>query len=184
MSATMLHAGTAPDASRIAQSAAKQSAAATSRSWCSPFAKKPPAAMPAALPRRYAVRPEAANVSVTPYVRSRIGGAKFCSAPNAITAKRKKKKHIHTTLEPRKSNVPPLGLRASVESSPSRSCERFRCRNASATKPTMEAPIAAVRHPIVSAMPATNTGAAAQPRLPESPCTENAWPRRSVERCG
>jgi len=53
MTATRLHDGTSPDAIEIAQSAAKPSAIATSRSWCTPWeAKKPPVAVPAALPSR------------------------------------------------------------------------------------------------------------------------------------
>ncbi|MNW13101.1 hypothetical protein D3C71_2109590 [compost metagenome] len=40
----------------------------------------------------------------------------------------------------------------------------------------------AVRHePVAVVMPAMNTGASAQPRLPEMPCTENAWPMRGAE---
>ena len=67
MNATRLTAGTTPEASATAQSAAQPSAIATCRSWCSPFeAKKPPVAVPAALPSRYAVRPVVANASVTP----------------------------------------------------------------------------------------------------------------------
>jgi hypothetical protein len=40
----------------------------------------------------------------------------------------------------------------------------------------------AVRHePVAVAMPAMNTGAVAQPRLPLMPCTANPWPRRGAE---
>ncbi|MNZ79399.1 hypothetical protein D3C78_980010 [compost metagenome] len=34
------------------------------------------------------------------------------------------------------------------------------------------------QEPVAAVMPAMNTGANAQPRLPEMPCTENAWPMR------
>ncbi|MNO08806.1 hypothetical protein D3C81_2316550 [compost metagenome] len=32
------------------------------------------------------------------------------------------------------------------------------------------------QEPVHVVMPSMNTGAMAQPRLPEMPCTENAWP--------
>ena len=32
------------------------------------------------------------------------------------------------------------------------------------------------QEPVAALMPARNTGAAAQPRLPVMPCTEKAWP--------
>ena len=46
---------------------------------------------------------------------------------------------------------------------------------------TIEAPTQAARQPAASAIASTKMGEAAHPRLPESPCTENAWPRREVE---
>ncbi len=46
---------------------------------------------------------------------------------------------------------------------------------------TIEAPTHAARQPNACASAITNTGAAAQPRLPVSPCTENAWPSRAVD---
>jgi hypothetical protein len=40
----------------------------------------------------------------------------------------------------------------------------------------------AMRHePVAAVRPVRNTGAAAQPRLPLMPCTENAWPSRGCE---
>jgi len=115
-------------------------------------------------------------------VRSKIGGAKFCSPPKAITASMKNAKHIHTTGRPRNANDPPafFGGSAALNCASSRSL-RLKNTNASAASPTAEAPAAAARHPEACAMARTNAGAAAQPRLPESPCTENAWPRRCVE---
>ncbi|MBV6476847.1 MAG: hypothetical protein MOGDAGHF_02465 [Rhodocyclaceae bacterium] len=51
---------------------------------------------------------------------------------------------------------------------------------AQASAPSAAAPSAAVRQPAACAMPVRNTGAMAQPRLPERPCAEKAWPSRAA----
>src|SRR5678816_4713896 len=165
---TTLHAGTAAVARMMEHSAAAESAHATRRSWRSPCeAKKPPAATPAALASRYAVSAVVAKASVTPYALWKIAGAKFCNPPNAITATKKNAKHIHTTGTPRNAKEPPRRLLSGARSDlASCSVRRLAKRKPNARKPTIEAPAHAARQPHVSAMASTNTGAAAQPRLP------------------
>ncbi len=49
-------------------------------------------------------------------------------------------------------------------------------RMTSASRPPQRQ--AARQDPVAAVMPAMKTGAVAQPRLPEMPCTEKPWPRR------
>ena len=59
-----------------------------------------------------------------------------------------------------------------------------RCQTSSANTSSAQAAQAtsAQRHePVAWTIANWNTGAAAQPRLPLMPCTENAWPRRGGE---
>jgi hypothetical protein len=54
-----------------------------------------------------------------------------------------------------------------------------RCHTCSAsTLPASTAAARPPRHDPVAVVPAMNTGAAAQPRLPLMPCTEKPWPSR------
>ena len=56
---------------------------------------------------------------------------------------------------------------------------RSHTMTASTTKASSAPHREAARHePVAEAMPAMNTGAVAQPRLPLMPCTEKPWPRR------
>ena len=50
--------------------------------------------------------------------------------------------------------------------------------SASTAAPTAPAPNPAMCQPATLVRPAMNSGATAQPRLPDTPCTENACPRR------
>ncbi len=52
---------------------------------------------------------------------------------------------------------------------------------ASAGTASSPAASAATRQPEWAAMPVRKTGARAQPRLPDRPCTEKAWPSRGAD---
>jgi len=111
-----------------------------------------------------------------------MGAAKFCRMPKAITVKKKNTKHIHTTGTPRNANVPPPRVFPSTTASGASSrSARLKSRNASAATPTIAAAIPEARHPHAPATAIMSTGAAAHPRLPESPCTENACPSRGAD---
>src|SRR5262249_10115126 len=110
-----------------------------------------------------------------------MAGPKFCRAPNAMIETRKKRKHIQTALEPRKAKVAGFGMFSAGGASccdAAANALRRAISSASAITATDPAAKAAGRQPTDAAMLVMNTGAAAQPRLPESPCTENAWPNR------
>src|SRR5258708_17361123 len=98
---------------------------------------------------------------------------------------RKKKKHIQTAPAPRKAKREDGGAafavsRHWVEAAPSRMV-RSNITDESASRATTPEANAAVRHPEKAAMPVTNTGAAAHPRLPARPCAENACPSMACE---
>ncbi len=70
---------------------------------------------------------------------------------------------------------------SATASGASSSSDRLAKRKASASTPTTAAVIPEARQPQVPATATMRNGEAAHPRLPESPCTENAWPSRDVE---
>lgn len=95
---------------------------------------------------------------------------------------RKNAKHSHTVGAARKSNVPPAFFASgSAAVRASSSVPRFRNATSSASTPTPAAAMPATRQFHAAAIDVSITGATAQPRLPDSPWTENAWPRRGAE---
>src|SRR5437870_3881276 len=98
---------------------------------------------------------------------------------------RKKKKHIQTALTRKKANGETRGA-PSDAAGPCASAGASRPLRSASTaaseeNPTAAAAQAAVRQPAAAAMPVMNTGAAAQPMLPASPCAENACPSLAGE---
>ena len=106
-------------------------------------------------------------------------------ALSAQVLQKKNEKHSHTEGSLRKamgcSSATALAPGAWCAQAPwrSSSASRFHTMTASTTKASSAPHRQAARHePVAEAMPAMNTGAVAQPRLPLMPCTEKPWPRR------
>jgi|SRR5258708_3239549 len=112
-------------------------------------------------------------------------GAKFCSALSPIVEARKKKKHIQTAPTRRKANgrlrCGPSTAEAAWAGAGAARCPRSKSTEVNANRPRAAAAKAAVRQPAAVAIPAMNTGAAAQPMLPATPCAEKAWPSLAGE---
>src|ERR1700694_5355806 len=94
---------------------------------------------------------------------------------------RKKKKHIHTAPDLRKAKAEAgraegFAVSASCAVAGFEKTSRRTTSRASASTATDAAAKAARRQPPNAAMPVMNMGATAQPRFPERPCTEKAWP--------
>ena len=124
-------------------------------------------------------------LSGRPYICCSAGLAKLWMALRAQVLQKKNEKHSHTEGRRRKAMGCSAGAPAPpwawCAQAPWRSSMASRCHSSSAsTLPASTAAAsAAVRHdPVAVAMPARNTGAAAQPRLPLMPCTEKPCPSR------
>ncbi|MCY1346414.1 hypothetical protein D9M69_324990 [compost metagenome] len=101
---------------------------------------------------------------------------------------RKNAQHTHTCGSLRNpSTLPPAALAPGRPTAPriSRGSSTWRSTTstASTTKATTEADASATRQLARLAMVTRNSGAAAQPRFPEMPCTEKAWPSRGCDTC-
>ena len=104
---------------------------------------------------------------------------------------KKNEKHSHTDGSLRKAMgcsctaaAPPLAAAGWLDQEPLRSSSDSRLITMiiRMTKASAAPLRQAVRHePVAVAMPAMNTGAVAQPRLPEMPCTAKPWPRRLAD---
>src|SRR5918993_4286140 len=107
--------------------------------------------------------------------------------PNAAVTKKKNAKHIQTAVERKKANWLAaadlmdsawawLGTTNSAAALANIARRQNRITRTIAPTPAAANPAACHRETV--AIPAMNTGATAQPRFPDRPCTENAWPRR------
>ena len=128
----------------------------------------------------------AVMLSGRPYMDCSAGLAKLWMALSAQVLQKKNEKHSHTEGSLRKAMgcsglaapAPPLAWCAQAPWRSS-SASRFQTMMASTTRANRPPHRQAVRHePVAVAMPAMNTGAVAQPRLPLMPCTEKPCPRR------
>src|SRR5688500_17243314 len=101
-------------------------------------------------------------------------------ADSAQVEKKKKEKHSQTEGRRRKVKVPgaePPATGAGRAGERSSSALRCHSKSASTSSAQKAQASSAQRHdPVSCTMPSWTTGAAAQPRLPLMPCTENAWP--------
>ena len=120
------------------------------------------------------------------YICCSAGLAKLWMALSEQVLQKKKEKHSHTDGRRRKaSGCSGTAAGAALPPGPAatawRSSSASRCHTMVAnTSNARAAPLRqATRHePVAVAMPAMNTGAVAQPRLPEMPCTAKPWPKR------
>ena len=122
-----------------------------------------------------------------PYRFCSDGPAKLWMALSEQVLQKKNEKHSHTAGSFRKA----MGCSGAAAAAPlagwcdqlpwrSSSASRFHTMMASTSSASPAPARQAMRHdPVAVAMPAMNTGAVAQPRLPEMPCTEKPWPRRA-----
>ena len=128
--------------------------------------------------------------SGSPYIFCSAGLAKLWMALSAQVVQKKKEKHSHTERRRRKAIGCSDGSAAAAPPAVwcaqapwrSSSASRFQTMMTSTTSASRPPHTQAVRHePVAAVMPAMNTGATAQPRLPEMPCTAKPWPRRCGE---
>ena len=102
-----------------------------------------------------------------------------------MVVNRKNANDSHTASEDRNPREPadasPFAVAAGAATMSSATYASVRRRShssASTAAPTAAAPKPAMCQPATLVRPAMNSGATAQPRLPDTPCTENACPRR------
>jgi hypothetical protein len=133
------------------------------------------------------VTTKAVCVSGRPYIWPSAGPAKLCMAASAAVLQKKKEKHSQTEGRRRKASGCSGNAPAACDGlcqAPRRSSIACRPTTRIASTSSAQAPAArqAMRQlPLAVCTPIRNTGAAAQPRLPEMPCTEKAWPRRGCD---
>ena len=120
-----------------------------------------------------------------PYMFCSDGAAKLWMALSEQVLQKKNEKHSHTAGSFRKAMgcsgaaAAPLAVWCAQLPWRSSSASRFHTMMASTSSASAAPARQATRQePLAVAMPAMNTGAVAQPRLPEMPCTEKPWPRR------
>src|ERR1700688_1471857 len=119
---------------------------------------------------------------------------KLWMPPNAIAVMKKKEKHIHIAGKRMKSRTPSVtegnaqpaaspfaGDTADIFTSSVRNRSRYTISTSSTVAGMNAAASNAMRQLDRLAMVVRNAGAAAHPRLPEMPCTENACARRGVD---
>src|SRR5437899_2668281 len=122
-----------------------------------------------------------------PYRTCKLVAEKLWMPPVASAMMTKNVKHIQIAGSRRKANNSPLvATAAAVVDAPDRAssvrnASRFSTSNNNTASGMNAAATSALRQLDKPAIPVRNSGAAAQPRLPDPPCTENAWPIRAAD---